>query len=98
MKMLFVLAGSPFTADYLSLVRLAGEARAAGHEVFVFCLAEGIYALSQPELAQITVAYCGHNAAQRGWKEGEGSRQRQSLPELAELISRSDRCLYFPGS
>lgn len=96
--MLFVLAGSPFTADYRSLVRLAGAAQAAGHEVSVFCLAEGIYALNQPDLVAFNVAYCGHNAAQRGWKEGEGSGQRQSLPELAELISEADRCLFFPGT
>ena len=109
MKLGVLLTTSPENQNSEAVLKLAKASLAAGHEVNLFLMDDGVYNVMtgnsiSPKFAELmtkgaTLALCGHTAEIRGvGKEDclEGV-QYAGQYELACMVNETDRFLMFGG-
>jgi sulfur relay (sulfurtransferase) complex TusBCD TusD component (DsrE family) len=97
-----VLATAPARGDLARARRLARAARAAGVEVAVFAMDDGVAALVADRAAvaalledDCEVIACAHSAHRRGLGEGEVGVLLGSQDDHAAIVARADRLVAF---
>jgi len=100
MRLTLVLHASPDSAHVTTLIRLAREAKAKGHEVTVFAMSAGVGALARADFTAlaaegIQLTVCEHNRAQVKAPEGVDKVLYGSQYELAGYVQDGDRVVTF---
>jgi sulfur relay (sulfurtransferase) complex TusBCD TusD component (DsrE family) len=98
-KLGILLTTSPESENTHTVIRLAETALAAGRQVEMFLMCDGVYHLNDPRLEELTkkgvkVAVCAQNCLERK-VERKTFVLWGSQYDLATLIKESDRFLSF---
>jgi sulfur relay (sulfurtransferase) complex TusBCD TusD component (DsrE family) len=100
MKLLLVLHSGPGHPNVTTVKMMAKEAVAAGHEVTIFAMSEGVLNLADPEFTGLTstglhLTVCDHNRGQFGATAGIDHVLYGSQFNLAGYVADADRVVSF---
>lgn len=98
-KLGMLLTTTPEHENTKTVLSLAREALALGHEVRVFLMADGVYNALLPSFRELAsagaqVIWCSHNAGERGIAAPSGIEEGSQY-DLACMTDECDRFLAF---
>lgn len=99
-KLGILLTTSPEHQDMHTVIKISEAALAAGKEVHLFMMCDGVYGSNCTRLTDlipkgVQIAQCHHNAEERRIEEGKSAVKSASQYIFSGIISEVDRLITF---